>query len=151
MGFVLNKPLNLDLGSLDIESIILAEKIKRIGISSGGPVNSERLFYIHRYSQVANSLQIDDFTFFAGNIDELFEQIETDINPEENVRFFVGYSGWSPGQLKDEIEENAWLIAKADLGFIFQNNTEKLWDEMIKQLGGKFLDWLTFPNNPAMN
>lgn len=61
---------------------------------------------------VENSHLIQDNLYLGGNIEQAFEGIENKRLHPENARFFLGYSGWSKGQLEHEIELNSWLVQK---------------------------------------
>ena len=66
------------------------------------------------------------------------------------IRFFLGYSGWRPMQLEEEIEENAWLVTEVDSSKIM--NAEKdIWENTLRDIGKNFKIWANFPENPAMN
>lgn len=68
------------------------------------------------------------------------------------IRFFLGYSGWEPGQLKQEIEENTWLVDNADFSSLMDEKSEKnTWKNALSNLGGKYEMWSHFPQIPTFN
>ena len=67
------------------------------------------------------------------------------------IKFFIGYSGWKPGQLENEISENSWVIAEMDPGYIMRDPDENIWREILQKLGKKYRMWADFPENPGMN
>ena len=56
----------------------------------------------------------------------------------QHMRLVLGYAGWGPGQLENEIQDNAWLIVEADIGDVFAANTEALYKKLIGKLGIDF-------------
>lgn len=67
------------------------------------------------------------------------------------VRFFAGYSGWSAGQLEDEIKENSWLVSSIDLEQIMSVDNTDIWKESLSKLGGNFKVWANFPKDQNLN
>ena len=65
--------------------------------------------------------------FRANTIDHVIET-----TPNE-ARYFVGYVGWRPGELRSEIDRGLWSVANADLELIFRKDTEGLWEELLQQ------------------
>jgi putative transcriptional regulator len=69
---------------------------------------------------------------FAGSMD-VFRQVAVD--PPENLRFFLGYAGWGPGQLEFEIAQGAWLSAPASAATVFGVPGDEMWDRVVRGLG----------------
>ena len=67
------------------------------------------------------------------------------------VRFFLGYSGWEPGQLEDEIKENSWLVADIPQDELMTIDENEMWVESVRSMGGKYSMWENFPENPSLN
>ncbi|MNI48532.1 hypothetical protein D3C73_1031000 [compost metagenome] len=73
------------------------------------------------------------------------------INADE-IKFFMGYSGWGVGQLDREIDDNAWMVSNIpNVDLIFGNDDEKLWRDVIVHLGPKFAHVSNFPIDPNLN
>ena len=91
------------------------------------------------------------FAFQYFDSDSFSDSYAPDIDPEE-FRFFLGYSGWSAGQLANEIEENSWIVSKpinADL--LINTKFEDLWKIVLQQMGGKYEMYANYPVDPRMN
>jgi putative transcriptional regulator len=73
------------------------------------------------------------------------------LNPD-HIRFFLGYSGWSEGQLEAELEDKSWepFSVKSPLELI-KMPTEQMWQECMATLGGSYLLWSNAPDNPSFN
>ena len=70
----------------------------------------------------------------------------------ENIRFFLGYSGWGENQLETEIELNSWIIKENFIGNKLINvDSKSFWSKQIKSLGGEYLIWGNAPENPNLN
>jgi len=83
---------------------------------------------------------------------DILESLYLDIeNPEENIRFYLGYSGWSSGQLDREMEQNSWLIQSANEQFIFLDSEKMIWPNAVNSLGEKYQYLTKAPVNPQWN
>ena len=69
---------------------------------------------------------------FGGSLDVFKELAET---PPAMLRFFLGYSGWGPGQLEFELAQGAWLSAKAEPEVIFEIPPDQMWDHVVRGMG----------------
>lgn len=147
VGFVLNKPINI---SLDEVLINIAQFDGDVYM--GGPVDTNRIYYIHTIPElIPNSIHIYEQLYWGGDFNVLKDLIEQKKVLPHQVRFFAGYSGWSAGQLEEEIKENSWLVSKIDVKSIMSLNLSDLWEKSLRKLGGKYRLWSNFPENPSMN
>lgn len=147
VGFILNKPIPLPFNDL-VEGFDEFNPT----VYLGGPVQHDTLHYIHSKGDlIAESKEITTGLFWGGN----FEQIKTLINQhlisQKDIKFFLGYSGWDSGQLKEEIEDNAWVITNAKSEFVMEQDTENLWRDCLIDLGGEFANMANYPENPQLN
>jgi putative transcriptional regulator len=147
-GLVINNKLDMELGDFFPEF----EDFK-IPLYQGGPVEIDSLHFLHQYPDlIPDSIMISDGVYRGGN----FETVRTLINSEaidlDKIRFYVGYSGWDPDQLDEEvILENSWLTTEATPALVFLQNTNDIWKESIKKLGGKYEMMINFPKDPQLN
>jgi putative transcriptional regulator len=106
VGFVLNKPSILKFD----------EAVEEVSDFSptlyvGGPVQQDTLHFIHRSSNgFEGSLQVTDEIFWGGNYEQLVTMINTKTIVPEDFKFFLGYSGWAPGQLEEELKQKSWIV-----------------------------------------
>jgi putative transcriptional regulator len=70
---------------------------------------------------------------------------------EIDLRLFLGYSGWAPGQLEDEIKEGTWLIANATEEIIFGTSQNDIWKKSISLLGKEYAYLAHIPTDPQLN
>lgn len=146
VGFILNKPIKTHINDLfaDFQST-------NPELYVGGPVSDDSLFYIHTIGDlIKGSIRIKDNLFWGGDFEELKLAITTGKVTADQVRFFIGYSGWSAGQLETEIAENSWLIAEGNVEEIMKCN-QNFWLESVKNAGGHYETWQNFPHDPNSN
>lgn len=147
VGFVLNKPTQHTLHELIDE--INADFV----VYDGGPVEQDNLYFIHTLPHlITNSIEIADGIFWGGDFERTKDLINHGQISKENIRFFVGYSGWSSKQLATEIKAKSWIpIANKDTTKLLQKNSKNFWKQKITDLGGNYLLWSNAPENPILN
>ena len=139
LGVVINKPTDMTLEVLfERIDLKLADGLRSPMVNEpimfGGPVQDDRGFVLHspraRYS---SSLAVTDDVAFTTSIDVL-EAVAAGTGPKRML-VSIGYSGWSPGQLEDEISRNGWLTVGADAHVLFDLPIEERYNAAIKLLG----------------
>jgi putative transcriptional regulator len=130
VGVILNRPTRRSLGSLFPEH----EPSKKVvePVYYGGPFSRGALVALVRADNTPGSgsvllMKNLYLAFRANTIDQVIEA-----TPNE-ARYFVGYVGWRPGELRGEIDRGLWSVANADLEVIFRKDTEGLWEELLQQ------------------
>lgn len=147
VGFILNKPIKAKLSELlyDFEGCNSL-------VSIGGPVHTDSIFFIQKLGDnIPGSHHICQNLYWGGDIDVLRVMAKNSTIQDNKIRFFVGYSGWSPNQLKDEIENNYWVVSDFIPQNIFINNSPGLWNFVVSSLGNEFKVWSNTPKNPIFN
>ncbi len=145
IGFVLNKILNITLGEM-MEDFPSGESV----LSIGGPVSTDTLHYLHTVSNIPDALEVTKGIYWGGNIEVIRKLLSLGIMQPENIRFFLGYSGWSSGQLDDELKSDSWLVGDISSKYIMTPSTN-LWQESVNDMGDQYKIWTTFPENPILN
>lgn len=110
----------------------------------GGPVVDRKIFAIHNYAKSTKYAKLLP-GIYTGFDQKLLTIIEKNKSEKLAYKFFVGYSGWSPGQLEHEIALNMWVVGNATPDLIFNTPPEKVWEKAILNLGEDYLHWLTIP------
>ena len=146
VGFILNKPLEAKINEL---FIMPTGYIPQLFV--GGPVGGDSLFYIHTLGdQIQGSSHVKDELYWGGDFEALKSAIASGNVGPGQVKFFVGYSGWSAGQLENEIAENSWLVTDADTSLVM-NSDRNFWNESVRNAGGHYETWQNFPEDPNSN
>ncbi len=146
VGFILNKPFETKMNE-----ILIMPNGYVPELFVGGPVASDNLFFIHTLGKlIEGSLHINGELWWGGDFEALKFSLATGLARPDQVKFFVGYSGWSPGQLDNEIVENSWLVLDADPLLIMKSN-KNFWLESVKKAGGHYETWQNFPEDPNSN
>ncbi|MES2934288.1 MAG: YqgE/AlgH family protein [Pseudomonadota bacterium] len=140
LGVVINKATDMTMDilferiELTLDGTVESAPFGGKAIMFGGPVQDDRGFVLHTPAgQYSSSLHINDELAFTTSRDVL-EAVATGLGPER-LLVSVGYSGWSPGQLEDEIARNGWLTVMADPKVIFDMPVEQRYVAAIKLLG----------------
>lgn len=147
-GLILNKPLDFS-----IQDVTASFPSSRSGLYLGGPVKTDGIFYIHKLGLlIPESTEIMSGVWWGGNAEVLEELLnEPEMQYHESVRFFLGYSGWTSGQLEEEIENKSWQIADVQPDEIISAAPSDLWDQKVRSLGKHYEPWLKFPADPSFN
>ncbi|MBI1309195.1 MAG: hypothetical protein GC129_05015 [Proteobacteria bacterium] len=143
MGFIVNQPMKKVLfadivRSMGIEEILAASRNPIV--YRGGPVENTRGFVLHSPEyHLQSTIDLSPSIALSAQAD-----IVTDIargHGPRSLNFCLGYAGWSPGQLEDELHSNAWLVVPADPELLFNTPPDKRYQEATRKLG---LDALNF-------
>ncbi len=147
VGLILNKPVLYDIGDFFPE---LKDFDYRVFL--GGPLQKEMLYYIHVVPHlIPDSVAINNTLYWGGDFNTLVQLIKDGKIKAHQIRFFLGYSGWSKGQLEQELEENSWVISELTNSQLMNQEIGDLWELTLRELGGKFRLWSNFPENPNLN
>ena len=146
-GLVLNKPSLAMLGDL-MEGL---EEFNAT-VFVGGPVQQDTLHYLHRCEDLIGATQITDDVYWGGDFDNLKFLINTQQIKPSDIKFFLGYSGWSEGQLDEELQADSWIVSdKFDSELVFETSPKEMWKKSLESLGGRFSIYSNYPEDPRMN
>lgn len=147
VGFILNKKLDIKV----CDAISGFEGWEE-NLSMGGPVAPDTLHYLHSMGDlIPKSVWVDDNIFWGGDIDFVRDMIKKGQLNNSQIRFFLGYSGWSAGQLEKELRENSWVIARVSEDIVLNNQINAGWKKVLRGLKNKYRVWADFPDSPDMN
>ncbi len=139
LGLVINKPIDIKLKSL-FEKVELALDREGLGeqpVFYGGPVQTERGFVLHERmgetEPFSSTMTVPDGLSMTTSRDVL-EALADGAGPKR-VLITLGCSGWSAGQLEEELGRNGWLTVQADPAIIFDTPVEQRYDRAVSLLG----------------
>lgn len=147
VGFIINKPLKMKINEM-VEDFpeIEAE------LYYGGPVGTDTLHFIHNVGDLLeDSVPVIRGVYWGGNFEKLKFLIERQLIGPENIRFFVGYSGWVKGQLSEEMEVGSWIMAEGDPNYVFKIKSNILWKRVLNDKGHTFSVISELPENISWN
>ncbi len=145
VGFVLNKKSSYKLSDLvdDIEA--------DFEVYSGGIVETNTLHYIHKIGDLKGTMPLNEDLFWGGDFEDLKTKIRLGLVSESDIWFFLGYAGWAPEQLEQELKEHSWAICP-------QKEAEEMirdkvfdWKGVVNKMGDAFKHWQNVPDNPTLN
>lgn len=147
IGFILNKPLDYTINDL------IPEVEANFRIYNGGPVEQDNLYFIHKIPEIIpDSIEISLGIYWGGDFSNVAELIANKQIDENDIRFFLGYSGWNTTQLENELKSNSWLVTENIYKKrIIEKNYETFWKEKMLELGGDYSIWSNAPENPSFN
>ena len=147
VGFILNKPLDYSVNDL------VPEVDATFTIYNGGPVEQDNLQFIHNIPElIPNSVEISNGVFWGGDFEKTRDLINNGSINKDNIRFFLGYTGWDANQLETEMSANSWiLIENSYKNNILKKSSSDFWKEQIMELGGEYIIWSNAPENPMLN
>ena len=146
-GFVLNRKYENTLDELipDVEGF-------KLPVFYGGPVQMDTIHFLHQYPEdIPGGEEVMKGIYWGGDFVKAVEMIKNGEMDFKKIRFYIGYSGWGNGQLKEEMKEKSWLTVKANRKLIFQTSAEEIWKESLKHLGGDYEMMIHFPTDPQLN
>lgn len=147
LGFIINRKFHMHLHELmsGVDNV-------NIPVHVGGPVEMDSLHFIHQYHHlIPESVMINEHLAWGGDFEMTRELLNSNqINPS-GIKFFIGYSGWSEGQLENEMKEKTWLLGKPSNQLIFQTPVDRIWKESVISLGETYRDIIHYPIDPQLN
>ncbi len=106
-GVILNKPV-----STRFDEVVKGFPEFDGQVYLGGPVQSDSLFFLHTLGDIIpESMEIIEGVYWGGDIEVIREMVEVKSISPDDLRFFIGYSGWGPDQLKEELKRNSWVVS----------------------------------------
>ena len=146
-GLIINKPLPTPFNEL-----VKGFPDFHAQVFLGGPVQSDALFFIHTLGdKLDGSSRIMDGIFWGGELEQVKDMIRNGSISASEIMFFVGYSGWSPNQLEEELERHSWLVSDANAADILNTDTSALWMRYLRNMGDEYAIWSNFPADPILN
>ena len=147
VGFILNKPLRYTIRDF------VPEINSDLPIYNGGPVEQDNLYFIHCVPElIPDSIEISTGIYWGGDFDTILDLLKDDKLETNQIRFFLGYSGWESDQLEQELLVNTWVVVPNTYkGSIIEKINTNFWKEKMIEFGGDYLIWSNAPENPGFN
>lgn len=147
VGFILNKKIDIKL-----EEIMSNFPEIKTDIYYGGPVATDTIHFLHNVGDLIDeSTEISRGVYWGGDFEKLRFLVETKVVKPHNVRFFIGYSGWSEGQLKEELASGSWIVDDMDANYAFRDKGVDLWQRILNNKGDAYSVISQMPDDPRYN
>ena len=146
-GFVLNRKLEYVIGDL-----ITGLDGCDFPVFYGGPVQQNTIHFLHRCpGLITGGEKIIDEVYWGGEFEEVVALLQKGKLSQNDIRLFIGYSGWGEGQLQEELNEKTWLTTHSSEQLVFPGDAASIWKNALKQLGGKYEQLIHYPIDPQLN
>jgi putative transcriptional regulator len=145
LGVVLNRTSETPVDEAVPE---LAELVDEMGdVHVGGPVQPSAVVVLADFAEPPDpdALVVDSVGFLPAEVDP------ESLGPLRRARVYVGYAGWGPGQLDDELDEGSWIIEPAVADDVFTDEPDNLWSAVLRRKGGPFRVLAAMPPDPTQN
>lgn len=150
MGLIVNRPTLITLENVMPE----VEGASRVPLYLGGPVGTNQLFFIHTLGPevIPQSEQVVPGVYLGGDFEAVKIYLASDGPLEGKMKFMIGYSGWSAGQLNDELKRHDWAVLKDNAAqLIFNHQDQELWERAVASFGEHYSMWRNWPDDVKMN
>jgi putative transcriptional regulator len=147
IGLILNQPTKTNLNEI-LNDIPLSD----FPVYIGGPVEKQSLHFIHTLgSLIPESQKITEGIYFGGDFETVIQLMHDKKITKNEIRFFVGYSGWGVEQLNNEIREDSWIVEDIKDKLCMDYSNPKLWSDIIKTQKQDYAIWANMPKDPNLN
>lgn len=134
VGFILNKPMNAK-----VHEILEDFPDSDLPLFFGGPVAHDTIHFVHNKGDIIdNSMPIDANLYWGGDYEQIKQCMKDHVMTKFDIRFFIGYSGWSSGQLEEELAYHSWVVSRMDYHTLFSLKIKSMWSDVMHAKGGNF-------------
>jgi len=147
-GLIINKRLDVDLP----EEILSSRQSTNpnVQIRAGGPIQPNQMMLLHSSDHIPEqTLKLCEGVFLGGDLQFLQEVLSDTSGPA--VRLCFGYCGWAEGQLEGEFLSGNWFLHPASAKHIFETPAEKVWQTLLREMGGKYATLSMIPEDLRLN
>lgn len=145
-GLILNQAFPLSLSQiLDYKGNFNAP------VRIGGPCERDSLHFVHRYADLPDAIPLIDDLFWGGDYALLKDLISGNEIDAADFLFFIGYAGWTEGQLDEEFKEGDWVAIECNAAWLMQTDVSQFWANSLKSLGGESAQLANYPKHPKLN
>lgn len=148
MGLVVNRPTTVALSTIYPEAGRLHQCEDLVYV--GGPVQTNAMMILYQGEATPNTHPILEDIHLTGDVEQL-ETLDRLLGHEPRIKFYLGYAGWSPGQLEMELSAGGWKLMPGDSRIVFQTDPLRIWPKMIQTVGEEWTAYADMPPDPRLN
>lgn len=149
LGVVINRPTAIHIAEA-LPQVPVLEGQRHL-LFSGGPVQPTHVLLLLRTRQALdNAHHVFDGVYMGGDV-AVLEQILTVPGETSTFRAYMGYAGWAPGQLEQEMKSGSWITRPADPTVVFDKDPLSVWANIMQSLGGCYELYAHMPADPSLN
>lgn len=147
-GLVMNQ-----LTKLNLNDVLNEELLFEGSLFLGGPVEQNTLHFVHHNSiDIPGAVALNEELSWSGDFEEVKWMMKSGMLSADDIKFFLGYSGWGSGQLRDELDRQSWFVRKnARKEEVFDLGHDELWKAILNKMGGKYKLFSNYPPDPRLN
>lgn len=146
-GLILNQ-----VSSLNLDDVLEQNIYPDIQLYVGGPVQHNTLHFIHRRPDLIDGgIELLKGVMWGGNFEQVKSLLNNGVLASQDIKCFIGYSGWEIDQLDAELKKDSWIISKATENIIFDTPIDNFWRSILKEMGGDFKVMANYPSDPRLN
>lgn len=147
VGFILNRPVNTRINEI-IEEFADFDA----PLYYGGPVQTDTIHYLHAKGDLLEgSDEVSPGVYWGGDYEQLKFLISSGIIQPHDIRFFLGYAGWSEQQLDEELRHGSWVTADMDANYLFNSEAASLWRQVMDNKGDTYSVISEMEDGPLYN
>lgn len=147
-GLIINKNLAIELP----EEIMNSKEFTNpnVQIRAGGPIQPNQMMLLHSSDQIPEqTLKLCEGVFLGGDLQFLQEAVSAPNGPA--IRLCFGYCGWGAGQLEREFLSGNWFLHAASAKHLFEIPSERVWQSILREMGGKYATLSMIPEDLSLN
>lgn len=147
VGFIMNREVEMRVDELVEDFPEFAGNLYY-----GGPVSTDTIHYLHAKGDLLEgSDEVSPGVYWGGNYEQLKFLIRQELIKPRDIRFFVGYSGWSKNQLNEELSAGSWVTAPMFANYLFKSPPDQLWSQVMDNKGNSFSIIAEMDDEPSYN
>lgn len=149
LGVVVNRPTAMSVSEV-LPQVPIIEGQQHV-LFSGGPVQPNQVLLLYRLSDSPDETHhVFDGVYLGGDV-QVVEQLLIQSHARNAFRAYVGYSGWAPGQLENEMKTGSWITLPADPSIVFEKDPSQIWPDILRSLGEPYNLYAEMPVDPSLN
>jgi len=149
LGVVVNRPTAMHISEV-LPQVPVLESQRHV-LFSGGPVQPNHVLLLYRLTQEPpDTHHVFDGVYLGGDTTSLERVLATPAGTEA-FRAYLGYSGWGPGQLEQEMKTGSWITLPADPTVVFEKDPSRIWPDILRSLGKPYDLYADMPIEPHLN